>query len=62
MRIENVAIAETEGPRDLFRLDGVDPVGHGQPDRLTQLGSLPEDRMTELWDRYEQRLLDSEGR
>ena len=62
VQMDNVAIAETEGPRDLFRLGGVDPAAHGQPDWLTQLGSLREDRMTELWERYEQRLFDSEGR
>lgn len=53
VRFENVAIAESAGERDFFRI-GVDPTEHGQPEWLAQLGSLREDRMTTLWDRYEQ--------
>jgi FkbM family methyltransferase len=61
VRLENVAIAESDGDRDLFRL-GVSPTDHGQPEWLAQLGSLRQDRMTELWNRYEQALFDREGR
>jgi FkbM family methyltransferase len=61
VRLENVAIAESEGTRELFRLAGVDPVAHGQPDWLNQLSSLREDRMTELWDRYERAIVGDAG-
>lgn len=60
VRLENAAIAESAGERDFFRI-AVDPTAHGQADWLTQLGSLREDRMTTLWERYEQQLLDREG-
>ena len=52
VRFENAAIAETSGTRDFFRMNA-DPVGHGYPSWLTGLGSLREERMTSLWDRYE---------
>ena len=49
---ENVAISDHSGPATFYRL-GVDPVAHGYPDWLSQLGSLKEKRITELWDQYE---------
>lgn len=49
---ENVAISDHSGPAAFYRL-GVDPVAHGYPAWLSQLGSLKEERMTELWDQYE---------
>lgn len=49
---ENAAVAERSGEASFFRL-GVDPVQHGFPEWLTQLGSLKEQRMRELWERYE---------
>lgn len=49
---EHAAIAETAGTRDFYRL-AADPVAHGLPAWLSQLGSLRADRMTALWDRYE---------
>lgn len=51
-RFENVAVADRPGTRDFYRL-GVDPVEHGFPEWLAQLGSLRADRMTHLWDAYE---------
>jgi hypothetical protein len=57
VRFENVAVAESEGERDFFRL-AVDPAQHGQADFLSQVGSLREHRMTPLWQRYEQELFD----
>jgi FkbM family methyltransferase len=54
VRFENVAIAEEEGDRDLYRLaPGIDPTEHGHSACLTQLSSLRQDRMTDLWDRAE---------
>ena len=52
VRFENVAVAETRGVRELNRL-GVDPVAHGYPSWMSELGSLRADRMTALWDEYE---------
>lgn len=49
---ENVAISNNSGPATFYRL-GVDPVAYGYPDWLSQLGSLKQERMEELWDRYE---------
>ena len=49
---EQVAIAEAEGIREMYRLK-VDPVEYGYPAWLSQLSSLKEDRMGELWDEYE---------
>jgi FkbM family methyltransferase len=49
---ENVAIADRTGEATFYRL-GVDPVEHGYPDWLSQLGSLKSDRMGSLWDRFE---------
>ncbi len=49
---ENVAISDHSGPATFYRL-GVDPVAHGYPEWLSQLGSLKAERMTELWDQYE---------
>jgi FkbM family methyltransferase len=52
VRFENVAIAEQEGARDFYRIV-VDPTRFGLPEYLAQLGSLRSDRMTKLWDSYE---------
>lgn len=60
VRFENVAIAESAGTRDFFRL-AADPAAHGLPPWLSQLGSLRADRMTTLWDRYERGHLASES-
>jgi FkbM family methyltransferase len=49
---ENVAIAETAGKREFHRL-AVDPTEYGFPEWVAQLGSLRSDRMTSLWDKYE---------
>ena len=49
---ENVAISDRNGEATFYRL-GVDPVAHGYPDWLAQLGSLKGDRMGSLWDRFE---------
>ncbi len=49
---ENVAISDRRGPATFYRL-GVDPEEYGHPSWLSQLGSLKEDRMGSLWDRYE---------
>jgi len=49
---ENVAVAETAGPREFYRLNA-DPEARGFPEWLSQLGSLRSDRMGALWDRYE---------
>ncbi len=57
VRFENVAIAESEGERDFFRL-AVDPAEHGQAEYLSRVGSLREDRMTALWQGYEQEFFD----
>ena len=47
---ENVAIAEKEGTMEMYRLT-VDPTEYGYPEWLSQLSSLKEERMQELWDR-----------
>ena len=47
-RFENVAVAEAPGTRDLYRL-AVDPVAHGFPPWMAQLGSLRED-WADLWE------------
>lgn len=52
VRCENVAVADRNGEATLYRL-GVDPVAHGYPEWLAQLGSLKSDRMGSLWDRFE---------
>ena len=52
LKFENVAIAETSGVRDLYRLS-VRPETYGHPAWLSELSSLRSDRMTTLWDRYE---------
>jgi FkbM family methyltransferase len=49
---ENVAISDHSGRAPFYRL-AVDPVDHGFPEWLSQLGSLKEERMGSLWDRYE---------
>lgn len=49
---ENVAISDHIGPATFYRL-GVDPVDHGYPEWLRQLGSLKADRLGSLWDNYE---------
>ncbi len=49
---ENVAISDRNGEATFYRL-GVDPVAHGYPDWLAQLGSLKSERMGSLWDRFE---------
>lgn len=54
IEFENVAIAETEGERDMYRLDGsIDPIKHGHGTWLTQLSSLREERMGRLYDKCE---------
>lgn len=60
MRFEHAAIAEHAGTRGFFRL-AADPVAHGLPAWLAQLGSLRADRMTALWDRYERGHLAAES-
>ncbi len=60
VRFEHAAIAEHAGTRDFFRL-AADPVAHGLPSWLPQLGSLRADRMTTLWDRYERGHLAAES-
>lgn len=50
---ENVAIADHNGEAAFYRL-GVDPVAHGFPDWLAQLGSLKKERMESLWDKCEE--------
>lgn len=52
IEFENVAIAETEGVMDMYRLN-VDPVEYGYPAWLAQLSSLKKERMEELWDEYD---------
>lgn len=52
VRFENVAISDRSGPATFYRL-GVDPVAHGFPEWLSQLGSLKNERMGALWDKYE---------
>jgi FkbM family methyltransferase len=47
VEFENVAIAETAGERDFYRLS-VDPRAHGYPAWLSQLGSLRSD--SRFWD------------
>ncbi len=49
---ENVAISDHSGPATFYRL-GVDAVEHGYPEFLNQLSSLKEERMRDLWDKYE---------
>ena len=53
VRFENVAIAETRGERDFYRL-AIDPEPYGYPAWMRELGSLREDRMTSLWEKHEQ--------
>lgn len=52
VHLENVAITDEAGERDFYRL-GVDPVAHGQPAGLSQVGSLRADRMTMPWDGWD---------
>ena len=49
---ENVAIADSDEPLEMYRLKG-DPVAAGFPAWLSQLSSLKKERMEELWDNYE---------
>ncbi|MBL9155520.1 MAG: FkbM family methyltransferase [Verrucomicrobiales bacterium] len=49
---ENVAVADQPGESKIYRL-AVKPEDHGYPEWLSQLSSLKESRMGELWDRYE---------
>lgn len=49
---ENVAIADHEGMADFYRL-GVNPEDYGFPSWLTELGSLKQSRIREMWDNYE---------
>lgn len=51
LHFENIAIAETSGERDFYRL-GVKPGDFGFPDEVEQYGSLMADRMTDMWQRY----------
>lgn len=48
VEFENVAISDRPGQATFYRL-GVNPVVHGYPDWLSQLGSLNEKRTTDLW-------------
>lgn len=48
----NVAIAESEGTREMYTLN-VDPTKYGYPEWLSQLSSLKSERMGKLWDQYE---------
>jgi FkbM family methyltransferase len=51
----NAAIAERAGEREMYRLaSDADPVAEGLGDWVHQLSSLREDRMTSLWDSFEQ--------
>jgi FkbM family methyltransferase len=50
--LENVAVAEHSGLAEFYRLS-VDPVKFGFPEWLSQLSSLKEERMGEIWQRYE---------
>jgi FkbM family methyltransferase len=52
VRFENVAIADAIGTREFYRL-GVNPQDYGYPEWLAQLGSLKQDRMTDIWSRCE---------
>lgn len=52
IEFENIAIADTDGMLEMFRLK-VDPTEHGYPAWLAQLSSLKKERMEELWDEYE---------
>ncbi len=52
LEFEKVAIAESEGTREMYRL-AVDPTEYGFPAWLSQLSSLKKERMGELWERYE---------
>lgn len=49
---ENVAVADRSGPASIFRL-AVNPEDHGYPEWLSQLSSLKESRMREMWEQYE---------
>jgi hypothetical protein len=48
VKFENVAIAESSGTRDFYRI-AVRPEDHNMPNWLSQCGSLRADRMTALW-------------
>ena len=50
--LENIAVADFSGTAEFYRLD-VDPTEHGFPEWLSQLSSLKEERMGEIWLRYE---------
>jgi FkbM family methyltransferase len=52
VRLENVAIAESAGERDFYRI-AIDPEAHGHPAWMRELGSLRAERMTTLWDKHE---------
>jgi FkbM family methyltransferase len=52
IEFENVAIAETAGVMDMYRLD-VNPLEHGYPAWLAEMSSLKKERMEELWDKHE---------
>jgi FkbM family methyltransferase len=54
VHLENVALAEEMGFRKFYKLrSGVNPRAYNMPDFTRQLGSLLENRITELWDHYE---------
>ncbi len=56
VRFENVAVGNRFEVRDFYRLrENADPRRDGFPDYFRQLGSLLPDRVTTLWDSYEQR-------
>jgi FkbM family methyltransferase len=52
IQFENVAIAESEGVRQLYRLK-LDPAEYGYPEWLKGLSSLKAERMERLWDKYD---------
>ena len=49
---ENVAISDHSGTAEMVTLD-IDPAEHKQPSWITQLSSLKESRMKEMWENYE---------
>lgn len=53
IEFENVAIAETEGTAEMYRLNA-NPVEHGLPEWMAQLSSLKKERLGKLWDASEE--------
>ena len=52
VHLVNAAISDHTGTATFYRL-GVDPVQHGFPEWVAQLGSLKKSRMRELWEGFE---------